>query len=255
MYKFKNMTFEDFYFGDEKLSDHGGYVGSSDGGLKTYSLLPSRSYTTDKPINSDITTVYDSSFDPRQFNVPCVFDELTDGKIREIAMWLDSPEPRKFQWVGDTVYIEACLDGTAFDLESSSGQDGQLDLKFIAYDPFFYDITQSKQTITGLTSGNEYTYENEGYGELPPYITITCGGDIKIEVLDKDKKVYTTTNITSITGGVKIDSTSLECTLLSGASHFAHIDSFPYLPQGQFTIKVTGSNLTNMTIEYRQRYI
>lgn len=255
MYKFKNNSFDDFYFGDKKLSELGGYVGSSDGGLKQYSVLPSREYTTEKPLGTDITTVYASSFEPRTFSVPVVFDQLDDGKIREIAMWLDSPSSKKFQWVGDTVYIEAFLDSTAFDMESSSGQDGQIELKFIAYDPFFYDITQSKQTISSLTSGTGYTYENEGYGELPPYITVTCGGDIKIEVLDKDNNIYTTTNITGITGGVKIDSAKLECTLLSGATWFSHITSFPMLPKGNFTIKVTGSNLTNMVLEYRQRYV
>lgn len=255
MYKFKNMVFDDFAFNSKKLSEIGGYVGSANGGLKTYSVLPSRSYTTDKPLNTDITTVYASSLEPRTFEVPIVFDKLDDGKIREIAMWLDSPTASQFSWVGDTVYINACLDGSAFDFESSSGQDGQLNLKFIAHDPFYYDITQSKHTISSLTSGQSYAFENEGYGELPPYMTITCSGDIKIEILNSENKVYTTTNITGITGGVKIDSTALECTLLSGASHFSHIDNFPMLPQGEFKVKVTGTNLTNMQLDYRQRYL
>lgn len=255
MYKFSNQNFFDFSFNGSKLSDHGGYVGSADGGIKTYSVLPSRSYTTDKPLGTDITTVYASSLEPRDFEVPVVFDTLDDGKLREIAMWLDSPTPSKFQWVGDTVYINACLDGSAFDAESSSGIDGQIPLKFTAFDPFFYNITQSEHTIGDLTSGQSYAFENQGYGELPPYITITCSGDIKIEVLDSEEKVYTTTNVTGITGGVKIDSTAMECTLMSGASHFSHIDTFPMIPQGNFKIKITGNTLTNMQLNYRERYL
>lgn len=255
MYKFKNNSFDDFYFGDKKLSELGGYVGSSDGGLKQYSVLPSREYTTEKPLGTDITTVYASSLEPRTFSVPVVFDQLDDGKIREIAMWLDSPSPKKFQWVGDTVYIEAFLDSTAFDMESSSGQDGQIELKFIAFNPYWLDVTQYNQTISSLTSAKEYEFTNSGYGELAPYLTITCSGTIKIEVLDKDKNVYTTTNITDITGGVRINSETLGCTLLSGASHFSKIDTFPMIPNGKFFIKVTGSSLTNMNVKYRQKYI
>jgi hypothetical protein len=86
-------------------------------------------------------------------------------------------------------------------------------------------------------------------------MTISCNGAIKIEILDSKGNVYTTTNITDITGGVIIDSYTLDCTLMSGAPHFAYIDSFPMLPEGDFSVKITGSNLNNMSIEYRQKYI
>ena len=255
MNKFEGLTFDDFIYKGKKLSNFGGYVGSTDSGLKTYSLLPSRSYVTDKPLGSDITTVYDSSLEPRTFEVPIVFDELTDGKLREIAMWLDSPVPYQFQWVGDDVYINACLDSTDFNAQSSSGIDGQIPLKFLANDPFYYAVNLTQYTITSPVSGQLYTYANDGYGDLPPFITITCSGDVKVEILDSNQEVYTTTNITDITAGVKINSETLECTLLSGASHFAHIDNFPMLPQGTFSLKVTGSSLTNIVLEYRERYL
>lgn len=255
MNKFEGLTFDDFIFNGKKLSEFGGYVGSTDSGLKTYSLLPTRSYVTDKPLGSNMTTVYDSSFEPRTFEVPIVFDQLTDGKMREIAMWLDSPTPSKFQWVEDNVYINACLDATDFNVQSSSGQDGQIPLKFICFDPFYYDLNETQYTLTTVTSGNAYSYTNNGYGELPPNITISCGGTVKIEVLDSSNAVYTTTNITNITAGVKINSETLECTLLSGASHFQYIDNFPMIPQGQFKIKFTGSNMSNLIFKYRQRYI
>ena len=65
MYKFQGQNFMDFVFRDKKLSDFGGFVGSADGGIKEYSVLPKRSYTTDKAIGSDIETVYASNLEPR----------------------------------------------------------------------------------------------------------------------------------------------------------------------------------------------
>lgn len=255
MNKFKGLTFDDFIYKGKKLSSFDGYVGSVDDGLKTYSVLPSRSYVTDKPLGSNITTVYDSSLEPRTFEVPIVFNELTDGKLREIAMWLDSPIDSQFQWVDDDVYINACLDSTDFNAQSSSGVDGQIALKFICHDPFYYSTKLTQYTIASPVSGRLYTYANNGYGDLPPKLTVSCSGTIKIEILDSNKEVYTTTNITDITAGVKINSETLECTLLSGASHFAHIDDFPMIPQGEFSLKITGSSLTNAVLEYRERYI
>lgn len=253
MYNFSNLHFDDFEFNGRKLSELGGYVGG-DNGLKDYPIIPNRSYTTDKPIGSNKTTVFDSSLEPRQFEVPVVFEELTDGKIREVAMWLDSPKPSKFSYVGDCVYINACLDGD-FTFQSSSGIDGQVSLKFIAHDPFYYNNTQHSETISNLQSTTKYKYTNNGYEELPPIITLGCSGDIKIEILDNNKNVYTTTNITDITGGVKIDSINETCTLLSGANHFSKIDDFPLIPSGDFYIKVTGVKLSNLNIEYREMYL
>lgn len=255
MQKFDNMDFFDFEFNGHQLSEFDGYVGSSDGGFKTYSVLPSRSYVTERPLNTNVTMVFNSSLEPRVFDVPVVFEQFHDGDLRSIAKWLDSPTPSKFQWINDTVYINACLDNQDFNAQSISGQDGQIALKFICYDPYYYDNDITQYTLTSLTSGQSYTYNNDGVGELEPYMTISCNGTIKIEILDANGDVYTTTNITDIVGGVNIDSYKLECTLLSGASHFAYIDSFPILPEGEFSIKVTGSELNNMSIEYRQKYL
>ena len=253
MQKFDNMDFYDFIFNEHKLSDFDGCVGSSEGGFKNYSILPSRSYVTERPLNSDVTMVFASSLEPRVFEVPIFFEQFHDGDLRAIASWLDSPTPSKFQWVNDTIYINACLDSQDFNAQSFSGQDGQMSLKFICHDPFYYDVNLTQYTQT-LTSGQAYSYTNSGV-PVEPYMTIGCNGTIKLEVLDSNGDVYTTTNITDITGGVNINSKTLECTLLSGASHFAYIDSFPQLPHGNFSIKITGSSLNNMSIEYRQKYL
>ena len=256
MLKFKNIDFYDFNFNDYNLSDFGGYVGSSSGGFKSYSVLPSRNYVTDRPLGSDTTTVFYSSLEPRVFEVPVVFEQLDDGTLRNIASWLNSPTASKFQWVGDTVYINACLDSQDFNAQSSSGQDGQLSLKFICFDPYYYDVEAKRYTQTNLVSGKVYTYENNGATELDPYIILSCNGDIKFEVLDKDGNVKTTTEITNITCGIKIDSKLLECSLISGASHFAYLTGdFPIIPMGEFKVRVSGDNLETMNLGYRQKYL
>lgn len=255
MHKFTDLDFYDFIFNGHNLSEFGGYVGSTDGGLKQYSLLPARSYVTDRPLNSDITYQFGSSLEPRVFEVPVVFEQLHDGDLRKIAMWLDSPTPSKFSFIGDDVYINASLDSTDYFAQSTSGQDGQIALKFICNDPFYYENNLTQYTLTSLTSGKSYSYTNHGYGDLYPNITLSCSGSVKIEILDSNGDVYTTTNITNITGGVKLNSQTLECTLLSGASHFAYIDNFPVIPQGNYSVRVTGSSLNNMIIEYRIKYL
>lgn len=253
MNKFTELNFYDFSYKGKKLSDFGGVVASSQG-LKEYSLLPARAYVTDRPLNSDVTNVYSSSLEPRVFEVPIFFEKLSNGTIRNIARWLDSPTPEKFQWVGDDVYINASLDATDFIVTSISGKDGLMQIKFIAFDPFYYNENLTQHTQT-LTSGKTYTYQNNGCEELYPYLTIACNGTIKLEVVDENGDIYTTTNITNITGGVIINSETRECTLLSGASHFAYIDSFPVFPNGSFGVKITGNNLSNMSVEYREKYL
>lgn len=257
MYKFTNMNFYDFYFNGKKLSDIGGIVGSSDSGLKQYSVLPSRTYVTDKPLNSNISTVYASSLEPRTFEVPVFFEKLDDGKLREIAMWLDTPVAGKFQWVDDNVYINACLDSTDFDMQSISGDNGEISLKFIAYDPFYYSINETQYTHTSsdFVSGKLYDGSNNGYKELDPIIKISCSGTIKIEFLDDEESVYCTTNITSIIAGVTINCETQECNLYSGANHFNNIDNFPYIKNGNFKYRITGSNISNVSITFRERYL
>lgn len=257
MNKFTNIDFYDFIYKGKQLSDFGWAVGSSDRGVKNYSALPSRTYVTEKPLKSDIYTIYDSYLEPRQFNVPIYKEQLEDGDIRELAMWLDSPTPSKFEWVGDNTYINVVLDSTDFTIQSSSGIDGQLDLKFIAYDPFYYskNITQYTHTSDSFVSGKTYNGTNNGYNSLDPIINVSCSGTIKIEIFDSDNKPYSTTNIDSIIAGVTINSETQECKLYSGASHFAHIDDFPIIPQGEFTYKITGSNISNVDITFRERYL
>lgn len=269
MFNFTKLDFMDFHFNDKKLSDFGGYVGSTDGGLKTYSVLPTRERVLDRPLNSNVTYQFSSSLAPRVFEVPIIFEKLEDDTLRKVAAWLDSPVASKFWWIGENkenngVYINAMLDSQDFDANSSTGQDGQIVLKFICLDPYYYTIEYPKHTVDNLVSDKTYTYENNGTCELFPHLNIACSGDITItianKVYDEEKneytyKTYSKTEITDIVGGVKINSETRTCTLFSDANHFAYIDNFPVIPKGEFKMKITGTNLTSFELIYREKFL
>ena len=257
MNKFEGLDFYDFEFNGERLSSFGGCVGSSDGGLKTYSILPARSRVTDRPLNSDITYEFSSALEPRTFEVPIVFEQIRDGDLRKIAAWLDSPTPSKFRFIGDDVYINAELDSTDFNAQSTSGQDAQIALKFICHDPYYYDFNMTKYRFEEevVASGLVFEVENKGYGEIYPNIKISCTGDTTINIRDASGKIYRQSHVSNIVGGVIIDSTTLECTLFSGANHFQYIDKFPAIPQGKCTIEILTDTFSYMTVEFRNKYI
>lgn len=256
MNKTSTIDFMDFEFGGKKLSSLGWYVGGNDKGIKSYSVLPSRSYVTDGSIGMDGLTVYSSNLEPRPFEV-CIFKEdIKDGDIRELAAFLNSPTPKKFNYVGDDTYINACLDSQAFDCESIAMVAGQLPLKFIAYDPHYYAIKKTTNTLTNLQSGTMYEFENNSTAEIFPFIQVACSGTLKIEVFDMNDTLLSTTNITNITGGVKLFCDTQDATLLSTAPHFQYVDVFPTFPQqGGFKMKFTGTGLTNAVVEYTEKFI
>lgn len=269
MFNFTKLNFMDFHFNGKRLSDFGGYVGGTDGGLKKYSVLPSRERVLDRPLNSDVTYQFSSSLAPRVFEVPIIFEKLEDDTLRKVAAWLDSPVASKFWWVGENkknngVYINAMLDSQDFDANSSTGQDGQMVLKFICLDPYYYAMDYLTYTVNDLESDKTYTYENKGSCDLFPHLTITCSGEVTItianKVYDEEKdeytfKVYSKTKITDIVGGVTINSETRTCTLLSDANHLAYIDNFPIIPKGEFKIKIVGTNLTSFKLIYREKFL
>lgn len=255
MNKTSTINFMDFSFKGKKLSDFGWYVGGNDGGVKSYGVLPSRSYVTDFSIGMDGETVYASRLEPRPFEV-CIFkDDLQDGDIRKLAGWLDSPTPQKFYYVGDDVYCMACLDSQAFEAENFGMVAGQVPLKFIMHDPYYYNLTPTKKTISDLKSGTTYTFENNSTAEIFPFIQVGCSGSLKIEVYDSDNNLLSTTNVNNITGGIQIYCDTQDATLLSTAPHFQHIDTFPVFPEsGNFKMKFTGSNFSNAVVEYTEKF-
>ena len=257
MNKTQSITFEDFNYKGTNLSDLGWIVAGTDKGIKSYSVLPSMSFTTDRAIGSNVTTVYDAHLEPRPFEVSIFKEDIQDGDIRKLAAWLQAFEDGKFYFVGDDVYCNTRLDSQAFEAEHLGVCSGQIPLKFICHDPYYYSLEPKTQTLTSLKSGQVYTCINSSTAEIFPYIQVACNGAVKIEVYDLNNNLLSTTNITDITAGVRIYTETQDCTLLSGASHFSNIDTFPVFPQygGDFKVKFTGDALTNATIEYTEKFI
>lgn len=255
MYKTKTNDLMDFYFNDKQLSDFGGYVGSTDGGLNKYSGLPAREIVSDKALKTDIETVFNSYLTSRSFPVPVVFENLDDGDIRKISAWLNSPTPSPFYYVGDSIYINAMLDSDSFDFEMATIEDGEMELKFICHDPYFYSMQDKTYTSSSLTSGTEYTFTNDGTEEAYPNVEIRATDSINLKIYDSNKILYSETNITNIVSGVVINSITGECTTLAGGDMINDIDEFPVLPSGKFYFKVTGSQLNSLKMTFKERYI
>jgi phage-related protein len=258
MNKTKSIEFMDFTFGDTKLSSLGWYVGGTDSGVKTYSVLPSRTYITDSSIGMNGETVYASKLDPRPFEVTIVKEDIEDGDIRRLAAWLNTPEPKKFSYVGDDRYINACLDSQAFDVEALGVSAGQIPLKFIAHNPLYYSNDKVSNYITQLESNVKYVCKDNSTTEnTSVFISVACNGNLTINVYDKDNKLLSTSNITDVVGGVDIYIETQDAVLLSGASHFHKIDKFPQFPVngGDFKVSFVGNELTGALIEYSEIFI
>lgn len=256
MDKLRMASYDNFYFNGKSIKDLGGFVGSKDGGLKTYPVIPSRQYTVDHAINQDGETVYSSRLEPRVWEVPVFFPDLSEIGLRKVAAWLNSPVPSKFYYEGDDLAIDCVLDSQSFDAETITGIDVGFALKFISHSVYYYQLNPTTKTISPLTSNVKYTCENDSTVEIFPHLTIACSGDIVLKVYDAKDKLLSTSNIKAIVGGVKIDMQNMDCALMSGAPHFANIDVFPTFPEtGDFKIEVQGTNLTNMAIKYTKMYI
>lgn len=248
-----NIDFYDFYFNGHYLSEFGGMVGGTEP-LKQYPILPNRSYITDKAALQDGVYVFGSYLEPRVFEVPIFFEKIDTAGIRNIASWLNTPQDEWFHYKGDDLKIKCALDGESL-LETLSGPDGQGYLKFIAHDPYYYQLEE--EVIDNLTvsgTSNEYLLNNIGNQPCYPQIKITGSGTIKVSVLNTDKtETYSSCTISEVVSGTMIDSLYCNCYLQSGANWFDKFEGdFPVLPPGYYVLKIEGTvNSVVVTPNYR----
>lgn len=249
----------DFYFNGHYLSEFGGYVGSRDGGLKSYPLLPSRSYSTDHAIDQDGETIYSSRLEPRPFEVPVVFEDLSETGLRKIAGWLNSPAPSKFFYRDEELFINCVLDTDAFNAETSCGVDGQIPLKFIAHDPYYYSRTDFTHVWSTVPLNTPIQMHCDANVICFPFMKIKGTKDITITILGHDNKgdvVRNVTNIKNCVTGVNINTKTKDCLSLSGEYFSGNIDNFPIIPSGDYTITFsTTGTLTEVSMTYKERYI
>lgn len=157
MLNFSSIDNGDFYFNGKWLSDFGGMIAGKSG-LSSLSLTPQLDVKSEKVLGRDGELVYDSTYNPRTFTIPVMFNDLT--RIREIAGWLNARKPTPFYIKGDTVQIDCMID-SALEINAYSYQ-GVVELKFIARNPFYYSITDRKHIInkSGSASVNNNTTTN-----------------------------------------------------------------------------------------------
>lgn len=240
MNKIKNIDFTDFYFNGHWLSEFGGMIGGTEP-IKDYPLLPEREYITDRAINQDGETLFNSYLKTRTFEVPIFFENIDQVGIRKIAQWLNSPSPDWFYYRNDSLKIKCVLDSGGSNLESLAVYGGTANLKFIAFDPYYYQLTNTvieKNNIA--TTKTSLSYVNEG-SECFCVLKLWGSGTIKVTVY-KDSDVFKSCTVTDVVSGIIIDSLNHTCDAISGANKLDFFDGeFPTIPNGNYKIMIEGN--------------
>ena len=246
----------DFYFNGKYLSSMGGIVAGKDG-FKEYSLLPSRDTKTQRTIGSDETFILNSKLNPREFSVPVLFQDDGGIEMRDIAGWLDSEDAQDFYFKDDTIKLKAKLNNKEIMLSTFSSFAGLTEIPFIAYDPFFYEITPTQYTFT-----TTQVFTNIGNKICIPKIEITTSASATIIVqLLQNSVAYYSFSMTGLNGYCCIDSKAFSVVDSNGLTLFDKYTKilgdtiFPMIKTGVNTISVTGSNITSAKLTPNFRWI
>lgn len=251
------INFMDFSFNGKYFSTFNAHVGGREA-FKNFSALPSREITTEKLVGVDGEVVVSTRLNPRTFTIPIVVNDLSNGNLRDIAAWLDVSSPKTFFWKDDTIKINCMLDSGGVDFENIFSVYGLSELKFIAHDPYFYQITPSQITDT-LTAPSDFTtIINLGNKPSLPKVKVNGTGTIVVKSYDASNTLLTTGTVTSVVSHVYIDSLEKRVYSMSGQTVTNLIANwsgqFPILDIG--TVKITyDGTVTGSVIDPRFRWI
>ncbi len=253
MLDINTIDFTDFSFNGIYLSSFDCHVGGREA-YKSFSALPSREITTEKLIGFDSEIVVASKLNPRTFAIPIFINELGYNNIRDLASWLDTSVPKRFYWRDDSIYINCMLDTGGLDIENIFDTRGLMELKFIAHDPFFYQITSNAFTFVD-------NIENLGNRKSYPLIQVNLGNltNLTIKSFDSNNIELTSCVLTAVLGTVYIDSLEKRVYSISGQtvtnliSNFS--GSFPIIDIGNIKITLSATTLINSAITPRFRWI
>ena len=241
------IDFTDFCFNGRYISDLGGMVGSNSGGSLTFSILPSREYITDRPFYYDGEIVFATKLNPRVWEVPVFFEDLSNINIRQIAAWLITDEDAPFYFKGDTARINCRLDSDAFYLDTYSGIEGLTSLKFIAHDPHYYDINSTQETLSVASVAEQPVFINTGNTLTPCKVKIRGNGTIRISVI-AENEYNSLCIIDNVVDGVIVDSERMTCTSLTGEDMYGSFSGiFPMIPSGKYRLTAEGAITTEIT--------
>ncbi|BDR74197.1 hypothetical protein K144316041_p20360 (plasmid) [Clostridium tetani] len=253
MYYTETVFGSDFFFNGHWLSEFGGQVAGKNG-VYILPFLCSQDTKTSKILGQDGELVTISTYNPRTFIVPVFFKDLKGIGIRNIVGWLSVKEPQWFSYSKDDVQIKCKLDSNVSDLEYGVYHNkisGITELKFIAHDPFYYDINPTRIIKTnGFKNIKVY---NNGNMECYPKIKIYGKGVINI-----NQNTNNNTTINNVVDNIVID--SFYCNVYQKKGEEKIRKDLDY--EGDFVCFKTGENILNFNgninkieIEFVQRWI
>jgi phage-related protein len=207
------MNALDFYFNGHMLSEFDGMIAGT-GSIKPLNLLPLKENKTEQVLGKEAWLVTNVLYNPRSFIVPVTFTNLAEN-IRDIAAWLNVLEPTDFYYEEDELKLKCLLDSsTANELENIGFIGKQIgatiELKFIAYDPFYYANKDAKWIFTTgtyvkteedkkygiklnqVSNFSNLTLKNNGNYKSYPFVKITGSGDITLTI---NSNSYTLTGV------------------------------------------------------------
>ena len=175
-----DMYFEDFRFGDKKLSDFGGIIYNEDGWFISNGLTSAK--TTTKLSNRDGELFLSSTYNPRTITIPIFLQRNID--LDEFFAWLLNGE-QELEFVNSGRKINVILDNQIDIRNYYDGvYKGLSTLSFIAYDPYWKNIVDTytikqpprvNQTVSFRIEGNTICYPKIN---LQP----TTVGKVKFEI-------------------------------------------------------------------------
>ena len=177
-----DMYFEDFRFGNKKLSDFGGIIYNEDGWLISNGLTSAK--TTTKLTNRDGELYLGSTYNPRTITIPIFLQEDID--IDEFYAWLLDGE-QELEFEDSERKINAVLDNQ-IDIRSYYDGDyrGLSTLNFIAYDPYWRAVKDTYTTLNTPTINQEVSFRVKGNTICYPKINLqpTTAGKVKFKIND-----------------------------------------------------------------------
>lgn len=255
------IGYTDFKLGDKKLSDFGGILWNGGNEAYTINLLPTMTKKTEQLPNTDGNIYYGATYDPRLITLYIVIDNPSFNET-DFTNWIKEKVVRDFYFIGDTKKIKVVCDDMV-NLQAYNKNQGTIELKLIAYDPYWYLITDSIFSKTSPVINTTYSFTNSGNDNSFPLIKLQCSGtqnNIIFELNGKQFKIKTMTTdvyidfytetVYNFNGSEKMNRLSnFEC--LNGKYKY----EFGELPIGNNTIKITSGTLTNITVNCRSRFI
>lgn len=149
------------------------------------------------------------------------------------------------------------MDSNGTALETLAGMDGQAVLKFIAHDPYYYEMTPTINEYTELSGSSfSYTFQDKGQSVSYPKIELYGSGEFTVTITDLQDNELAECTLSNITSGVIIDSASGDVLAASGATNYNNFDGvFPYIPANSgYKVLVTGS-ASRIKITHNYRWI